>query len=31
MLTSNLPLKHIEGGAALKGSSKLWKVSGDTS
>ena len=31
MLTSNLPLKHVEGRAALEGSSKLRKVSGDIS
>lgn len=31
MLTNNLPLKHVEGGAALEGSSKLRKVSGDIS
>ena len=29
MLTSNFPLKHVEGGAALEDSSKLQKVSGD--
>lgn len=31
MLTSNLPLKHTEGDAALEGSSKLQKLSGNIS
>lgn len=31
MLNSNLPLKHVEGGASLEGISKLQKVSEDIS